>query len=191
MAALILTLMITTACTAVMPLSDAEADRYSNIHKKFSQMKGYTARVRMTVYSNKTKQVYELQQRIESPHKAEITVTSPDSLCGLTTVYNGKNVTLRQDGIGEVQLTALPDFDYTRLDDFFALYYQSEDTAVTTAGGSEKNMLLETAVVPQQSEQYRLTLLLDGKKLTPKVLTLYDIGGNIRMTAEYFDFDDA
>ena len=49
-------------------------------------------------------------------------------------------------------------------------------------------MLLETAVMPRQSEEYKVTLLLDSKKLTPKVLTLYDVGGNIRMTAEYFDF---
>lgn len=186
--ALLLTLMITAACTGVVPLSDSEADVYQRIHKKYSQMKSYTARVRMTVQSNKTEEVYELEQQVRVPDAARITVTSPQSLSGLAAIYNGDSVTLRQAGMGEVTLPAVPELNYTRPDEFFALYYQSEDTTVSASGGESGQMLLETAVMPRQSEEYKVTLLLDSKKLTPKVLTLYDVGGNIRMTAEYFDF---
>lgn len=186
--ALLLTLMITAACTGVAPLTDSEADIYQRIHKKYSQMKSYTAHVRMTVQSNKTEQVYELEQKVKVPDAACITVTSPQSLRGLATVYNGDAVTLRQEGMGEVTVPGVPDFNYTRADEFFALYYQSEDTAVSVSGGAGGQMLLETAVMPRQSEEYKVTLLLDSQKLTPQVLTLYDVGGNIRMTAEFLDF---
>ncbi len=152
-------------------------------------MKGYSARVRMTVYSNKTKQVYELQQRVIAAKQAEIIITAPESLKGLTYLYEGETVTLRRPGMEEVHLATLPTFDYTRLDEFFALYYQSEDTSISTGGADGTgSVLLETAVLPRESERYRLTLLLEGQKPIPKCLTLYDVGGNIRMTAEFFDF---
>ena len=133
--ALLLTLMITAACTGVVPLSDSEADVYQRIHKKYSQMKSYTARVRMTVQSNKTEEVYELEQQVRVPDAARITVTSPQSLSGLAAIYNGDSVTLRQAGMGEVTLPAVPELNYTRPDELFGMDYKADETTLTPTRG--------------------------------------------------------
>ncbi len=189
--ALVLTLTIISGCCPEKSLSDSGAGIYHQIHKKFSRMESYTATVRLTVKSNKTDNIYTMTQKVKVPDQAVMTITEPEALAGVTTVYSGGNVSVSALP-NETSLT-LPSSETTNdlfVHHFFSLFYQSEETSVTVSATQEEKgtLLLETIAIPASSKRYRLTLLCDTSKLEPKVLTVYDVGGNIRMIAEFSDF---
>ncbi len=186
-----LTLMITTGCVPMMKLSNQEADIYQKIHRKFSQMTAYTATVKLTVKNNRTEQVYEMHQAVKTPEYARTELVAPTELSGVVTVYAGNELLVRRaDGEEPLRLEAKEGYSDFFIHDFFARYYQSEDTAlIVSAGtGESETMLLETVANPESSSRYKITMLLDTKKLEPKTITVYDIGGNVRMIAEFSDF---
>ena len=189
--ALILTLMINAGCSGPVPIGDQDALIYQKIHHKFAALQSYTAVVRLTVVSNKTEQTYELLQQVKEPDKAKVEVKSPEDFAGMTTIYCGETVSVFSDVTDKpLSVAALEELNDVFITDFFARYYQSEDTAlsVSVGEGTDRTMLLETAACPEESGRYKITLLLDTKKLEPKVLTIYDVGGNIRLKAEFTEF---
>ncbi len=189
--ALVITLMILSGCAPQKTLSDHEAGVYSRLHKKFSKMNSYSATVRLTVKGNKTENIYVMTQQVQEPDSAVISLTEPVTLAGLTTILSA----------GQASVSAFPDeaaltvpaadiLQNVLINNFFSIYYQSEETALSVSAPATGNgtVLLETAVIPETSEQYKLALLCDAQKLEPKSLTVYDVGGNIRMIAEFSDF---
>ncbi|MBE7036233.1 MAG: outer membrane lipoprotein carrier protein LolA [Ruminococcaceae bacterium] len=187
----ILTLMITTGCVPVVKLNNEDTDIYQKIHRKFSRMTAYTATVKMTVKSNKTEQVYEMMQAVRVPGLARAELTAPAELVGLVTVYrDGEVFAYRAENETPLQVKALAEYHDVFVHEFFARYYQSEDTALSVSGNTEESrtMLLETAASPETSSRYKITMLLDTKTLEPKVITVYDMGGNVRMIAEFSEF---
>ncbi|MBE7022390.1 MAG: outer membrane lipoprotein carrier protein LolA [Ruminococcaceae bacterium] len=189
-AALVLTLMITAGCASHFQLSDSHVDIYKRIHDKYNRMKSYTAEVTLTVKSRKSEQVYRLSQQVKEPELAAITIREPDSLSGLRTVFNGSQVRIESPAAPEGLVTTTQKMPNALLvNQFFSIYYQSEETAISVnsqeSGGT---MLLETECRPQKAEAYKVTLLLDTKTLEPKNITVFDVGGNVRMLAEFTEF---
>ncbi len=189
--ALVLTLTILSGCAPEKTMSNSEAGVYSRLHKKFSQMESYSATVRLTVKSNKTENVYTMTQKVKLPDQAVMTLTEPQALSGLTTVFSGDAVSVSgPNGAEQISVPASEEPNDLFIHHFFSLFYRSEETAVSVAGTPENDgtILLETVAIPSAAKRYRLTLLCDIKKLEPRVLTVYDAGGNIRMIAEFSDF---
>lgn len=189
--AAILALMIITGCTSGKVLEDRDADVYRRIHEKFSRMTAYSATVRLTVKSNKTENTYVMRQQVKEPQMARVDIEEPAALQGLTTVYRDDRVMVR--GFADEPPLSLPAAEQLNdifVSHFFALYYQSEDTSVSVSAGGEPDstLLLETAAIPESSGRYKITMRLDSAKLEPRVITVYDVGGNIRLTAEFSDF---
>lgn len=187
----VLTLMITAGCTAPRKMGDYEAGAYQSIHRKFSRMTAYEANIRLRVYSNQTERTYTAQQKVKLPDKARVEIESPASLAGFTKVYNGGQISCLPPFTEEALLIQAIDMaDTAFLHEFFALYYQSEDTtvSVSTINGESQTLLLETMTAAKESANYKMTLLLDVKKMEPKVLTVYDLGGNVRMQTEFLSF---
>lgn len=186
-----LTLMITTGCVPAMKLSDQDADIYQKIHHKFSRMTAYTAKVRLMVKNNRTEAGYEMYQAVKIPGQARTELTAPDELSGVVTVYgDGEVVVCGANGEEPLRVDAQEGFSDFFIHDFFARYYQSEDTALFVSDSTEESgtMLLETIASPESSNRYKITMLLDTKKLEPKTITVYDMGGNVRMIAEFSEF---
>ncbi|MBQ2695672.1 MAG: hypothetical protein IJF61_00030 [Clostridia bacterium] len=180
-----------TGCTTAPTLSDREANIYRQLHKKFSRMKSYGATVKLTVKGNKTENIYTITQKVKSPEQAVVTIKEPASLAGVTTVFSGDSVSVSafED---ELPLT-VPAQDSLQdifVNHFFSLYYQSEETALSVSATEENRgtILLETAMTPKSTERYKITMLCDTKTLEPKTITVYDVGGNIRMVAEFLEF---
>ncbi len=189
--ALILTLMINAGCSPAVQLGDQDAQIYQKIHHKFAALQSYTAVVRLSVVSNKTEQTYELLQQVKEPDMAKIEVKSPEDFAGMTTIYCGETVSVLRDAVDmPLSVVALEELNDVFITDFFARYYQSEETAISVSVGEGTNptILLETVVCPADAQRYKITLLLDAKKLEPKVLAVYDVGGNIRLKAEFLEF---
>lgn len=188
--AALLTLMIMTGCLAGGSLEDRDLRAYQNIHEKYSSMKSYCAEVRLTVRGNKTEQVYELTQKIKMPDQALVTINQPASLAGTQVLFSQGQVNLQQEpGTPLWTMDSVDGMNYLLLHEFFALYYQSEDTVIQTNGGNpSQDLLLETAIFPKQTNSDKVVLRVDAKKLIPKTLTVYDLGGNVRLMAEFLSF---
>ncbi len=189
--AITITVFLLAGCGRVPTLSDRDADIYTQLHKKFSRMEAYSATVKLTVRSNKTENTYTMTQKVKSPDQAVVTLKEPASLAGVTTVFSGDFVSVSADGEARpLQVSAREAVNPLLLTDFFAMYYQSEDTALSVSASldSQGTILLETALIPDTSERYKMSLLCDANKLEPKTLTVYDVGGNIRMIAVFSDF---
>ncbi len=191
LSAIMITIFLLAGCGRMPILSDREAGIYTQLHKKFSRMESYAATVKLTVKSNKTENTYTMTQKVKSPNQAVVTLNEPASLAGVTTVLSGDFVSVSAGNeITPLQVSARETINHFLLTDFFATYYKSEDTAlsVSSTPDGQGTVLLETALIPDTSRQYKMSLLCDASKLEPKTLTIYDVGGNIRMIAEYSDF---
>lgn len=187
---LIATVFLLVGCGQMPTLSDRDADIYTQLHKKFSLMESYSATVKLTVKSNKTENTYTMTQKVKSPDKAVVTLKEPASLADVTTVFSGDFVSVSAKGGDSLKIPAGETVNDLLLNDFFTTYYKSEDTAVSVSSAqeSQSTILLETVAIPDTSKQYKMSLLCDVKKLEPKTLTVYDVGGNVRMIAEFSDF---
>lgn len=191
MVAVFLIIAMLTGCHQAPTLSDQEANIYRQLHKKFSRMESYSATVKLTVKSNKTENIYTMTQKVKSPDQAVVTLKEPEALAGVTTVFSGDFVSVSAiSGENALTIPAQDTMNDLLLNEFFALYYQSEDTALSVSASSENQgtILLETVAIPDSSTRYKISLLCDTKKLEPKTLTVYDVGGNVRMIAEFSDF---
>ncbi len=188
--AVFLTLMI-SACSPQKFMTANETEIYRRLHQKYSRMESYSATVEVTVYGNKTENRYTMTQQVKNPDLALITVTEPASLAGSKTLIRGEEVFLSAfPGEEPANFPAKNETEGLLLNDFFSLYYRSEETAleVSTQAESGGNILLETVCIPKEAHRYRISLLCDSKSLEPKTLTVYDMGGNIRKKAEFSNF---
>ena len=189
--AILLTLMINTGCDADLRLRDSHVDVYQRIHRMYNRMVSYTADVRLTVKSGGDEHVYELTHQVKTPDKAVVTICAPEPLAGMRTVYNEGSVQITAPKADQSLQAVSPDIPNCLLvHEFFALYYASEETAVSVSGGTEgDSLLLETECLPQEADSYKVTMLLDTKTLAPQIVTVFDAGGNVRMLAEYTNFE--
>ncbi len=189
--AIMITVFTLAGCGPMPTLSDRDAGIYTQLHQKFSRMKSYSATVKLTVKSNKTENTYTMTQKVKSPDQAVVTLKEPTSLAGVTTVFSGDFVSVSASSEDDpLKISAAEAANVLLLTEFFATYYKSEDTtlSVSTTPENQGTILLETATIPSSSRQYKISLLCDAKKLEPKTLTVYDVGGNVRMIADFSDF---
>lgn len=186
--AVMLTLMITTGCVPTQS-DDETTGTYQKMHRKFSRMQSYSARVQVTVFGNKTQQVYETEQKVKDPGFARVEIVEPSAMADVVTVYAGDRVQIQK---GEEKPLIVPSTSAMQdvfVNEFFASYYGSEETKATFSGEeSEGTILLETTACPERAERYKITMLLDKTALEPKVITVYDMGGNVRVKASFSDF---
>lgn len=188
--AVFLTLMI-TACSPAKLLTANETEIYRRLHQKYSRMESYSATVQVKIYSNKTENQYVMTQQVKNPDLALITITEPAALKGCKTLLDGDRVLV--SAFPDETALSLPADSRPNtllLNEFFSLYYQSEKTAleISSPAGDTGSILLETACIPEEAHRYRMTLLCDTKTLEPKVLTVYDMGGNIQKQTEFLKF---
>ena len=186
----LLALMITTGCSLPTQFNDSRMDIYKKIHHTYSRMTSYTAEVRVTVKGNKTENTYLLTHEVKEPNVSAITIKEPSHLAGLKTVICGDKVLISAKNVGQELLTETsPMNDVLLVNEFFSLYYRSEETAIHASTEEDsKTLLLETECSPQTSGAYKATMLLDTKTLHPKTITVFDAGGNVRRMAEFLSF---
>ncbi len=181
------------ACGHRMNFSDEDMDIYEKIHRYYSKMESYSAQVTLTVKGNKTENIYKLEQYAKGEDRTLSRIVSPEELNGLETVTNGEMAQVRFGGEKPRQLdvTASKDMDCTFISYFMRYYYQSEDTVIQVNTGQENTegtTLLETELPPVSARRSRASLLVDNRTLAPKCITVYDMGGNIVLIAEFDKF---
>lgn len=191
---LLLALMIIlcpVGCTGRIRLSEQDANVYEKIHRYYSKMERYSARVRLTVKGNRTENEYLLEQYAEGNDKTLARIILPEELAGAETISNGERFMIRFAPIGtETGLETAEETDCLFVNRFLSRYYQSEETALTVNGtnGETGTTLLETELPSGKALYRKASMLIDNKTLAPKNITLYDMGGNIVSVAEFEKF---
>lgn len=189
----LLTLMISlclSGCEGNVNFTDEDLDIYEKIHHYYNKMESYSAYVKMTVKSNKTENIYEMEQ-MSAGAKKMTKIISPEHLSGIMTVKDGEKTQVVYAGNKEHKLSVpvSEDIDYSFVDNFMSLYYRSEETAVTTVAQDEgETTLLETELPLKSARRRKASMLIDNKTLAPKNITVYDMGGNIVFIADFVKF---
>ena len=180
-----------TGCSQSGRFSDADMDVYERIHQYYGEMRSYFAEVRLTVKGNKTENVYELEQYEKGEDKTRTRVLAPERLRGVETVQNGERAQVRLDGEDPraLDVARAEELDYCFVSHFLRLYYQSEETAVQVSAADEGGTtLLETRLPALSARRSRVSMLVDNRTLAPKSITVYDLGGNVVLMAEFIKF---
>ena len=155
-------------------------------------MESYSAKVLLTVKGNRGDNVYELEQKVSKDNKMCSCVLSPDNIKGIKTVKNGDKVKVIYNGKEkhELESEASADLELSYVNNFFSLYYRSEETAVSVSANSEKSAttLLETDLSDKSARRQKASMLIDNQTLSPKNITVYDMGGNVVFIAEFVEF---
>lgn len=190
---ILLTLMISLclcSCEGSSNFTDEDLGIYEKIHRYYNKMESYSAYVKMTVKSNKTENVYEMEQ-MSAGNKKMTKLVSPEHLSGIMTITDGDNTQVIYSGSKEHKLSVpvSEDIDFSFVDNFMRFYYRSEETAVTTTAQSEsETTLFETELPLDSARRRKASMLIDNKTLAPKNITVYDMGGNIVFIAEFVNF---
>lgn len=184
---MILTLL--TACETAQKLNDRDADIYTRIHNQYVRLSSYTAEVTLTVRSNKTENVYQCRQFYAADNKYRTELLSPDTVSGLVTIINGDRAYTGLPDGQDYTFEQLSDqtSDILFIDQFFANYYKSEETAIHVTGQPDETRytVLQTDVIGQNARSYTMSLAIDNDTLLPHKLSVYDMGGQETVTAEY------
>lgn len=178
------TIMLFSGCGGVQMLSDTEADVYAKIHRRYSEMKSYSATAEITFKSNKTENKYTVLQKYCAPNKmaAEITETNTSYV-----VNDGKAAIKK--GENSLNFQSAEDINYLFLNDFFKMYYMSQNTALTASTEAAGGVIrLETELVPVSALRCSAELTLNVKTLAPERLTVKDAGKNAVIIIDFKDF---
>lgn len=185
-------ILIFGGCTANKKFSDDESGIYEKIHRYYNKMESYSARVVLTVKGNRGDNVYEIEQKVSQDNKMCSSVLSPDNVKGIQTIKNGDKVKVIYNGKEKYELDseASSELNLSYVNNFFSLYYRSEETSVSVNANIEKGgtTLLETDLTDKTTRTQKASMLIDNETLAPKNITVYDMGGNVVFIAEFVEF---
>ena len=180
-----LTLMITTSCSGSMNFGTDDMNIYKKIHKKYVNMHAYSAEAVMTVYSNKTENKYNVIQYFKEPDIYKTEFLEDDGLVGLSIIEKDGKVTMSfpKGSFADINAGEVP--DCTFINNFFKLYYTSQDTAINTVGAKDsKDVFLETNIFPVSKNAKKAVM-----KVSPdsevEYIEIYDMGGRLFMKIEF------
>lgn len=180
-----MTTLLLTSCKGVIMLTDSEADIYAKIHKRYAAMDSYTAEVTMTVKSNKTESSYRLRQQYLAPDKMSAELTD----AGIKTIIDGDNAVVI-NGENATVIPAAGDINYLFVNEFFRLYYLSQETAVSVTSGSTSGGVtrLETELIKPTAYRYRAIMTVSNQTLNPESLIITDMSGETVLRADFSSF---
>ena len=178
---LLMMMFILCGCTEKSMLMPDENKR---IYNTYSNMPGYEAKVRMTIYSNNSENVYEMMQYFQCPDRMR---SEGD---GVVAIVDGKNVAIKGNDEDEpLMLQQVSDeSDYMFLNNFFALYYTNEETTAAAASTESEVITLETKTGSMNPYKNSLRLQLSCDTLQPLCLEILGSDKKVYTKIEYLTF---
>ena len=185
---LFLTLTIIPGCSPGMNFSDNDMNIYKKIHKKYAFMESYAAKAEMIVYSNKTENKYEILQYSKEPKMYRTEFLSPDGEIDFVVIENdGCNIFSPVSSADAISLPSSDSLDCTFINNFFALFYNSQQTTINVSSESPSFITLETEIYPVSKERRKAVMVLD-EKANIKSIKIYDAGKNLRTEIVFSEF---
>lgn len=166
-------------------LSDKDAGIYEKIHKKYINLKSYSATVDLTVISNKTKKSYRVKQYMKEP---DMMLIEYQDTGAKILIKDGR--AFAKFAESQLILDADDDINYLFINEFLRLYYMSQETSLSVLSNSDDAGLtyMGTELTNPTAYRYRLVLAIDNKTLNPVRLSVCDMAGEDVMYADFKDF---
>ena len=166
-------------------------DIYSEIYKRYNDLKSYTAEAEVTVISNSTSKQYTMRQYYTADGKYKLEILQPQNIAGTSYTFVGGEVYLNSSfGAQERLEQYIPgDRDCLFVPDFFAEYYKSEDNTVTSASDiSGAQTKLTSLLSGNNRYRFEQSLWVDNKTLLPSRMETYDVNGDMVLQVVFTDF---
>lgn len=183
-----LTLTIIPGCFSGMNFSDDDMDIYKKIHKKYAYMKSYTAKAETTVYSGKTKSKYTVLQYTKEPKMYRTEFLSENEKAELIVVEKNGKISVSSLG-SSLNFNSSDIYDCTFINNFFNLYYKSQQTAINVSAQKDSSfILLETDIFPVSKNAKKAVMMLD-RNANVQNIKIYDAGGNLYTETVFLEFN--
>lgn len=163
--------------------SASDGNMHKKIHSKFYNMPSYSAKCRLTVDSNKTKNEYEFNCLYDSSMN-RYRIDYPDSTVILT---DTDARIIRHDSV--INVPADSSHMLMFVNTFFQSYYESERADINTGALSGDYTMLETELVNPTKFGYSAKLWIDNKKVTPYNMKVFDREGKQTLSVLFEEFD--
>ncbi len=161
-----------------------QLDTSKRIYNTFSQMQGYEAVIKLSVFSNNTSNTYDIHQYYKYPGKMRSETGS------IVTVVNGGNVAVKNaQATAPLMLQQLSEEnDYMFLNNFFAAYYKNEET--TARVSSENSDIVTLEADTGLSNPYKSTarLTVNSANMMPVSMEILGKDGKAYVKIEYLSF---
>ena len=146
-----------------------------SIKEYILNLESYEAEIEVEVHSNKNQNQYKMKQTYKAPNVSYQEILQPDNIKGLTTKYDGKNLSIENT---KLHLSKIyEDYPYATENNLwlsgFIKEYKNNQNA--TLKEKENEVILETTVENTDKKQcFVKTLYIDKKTAKPTKLTIED-----------------
>jgi len=185
---LFLTLTTISGCSSGMNFSDGDMDIYKKIHKKYAYMESYTAKAEMTVYSNKTENTYTLLQYAKEPDMYKTEFLNKNGETDTVIIENNGIMTISSPSGDSLEAKSSEFPECTFINEFFSLFYKSQETSINVSAQESSSVLLETDIFPISKEAKKAVMTLDNNA-NVKSIKIYDAGRNLRSETVFTEFN--
>ena len=162
------------------------------IQKQLGDMQSYECTLSMKRISNKGENTYEAKQYYKSTGEYRMDLTSPETVAGNYTIYDGKQVCQYNPRVAGMIVKDVPPSQQRNelfLGQFMKNYMQSEGVSVDAANMGKSQCTVLEAVIPGNDEKLSSEKLwVDNETLKPVQFVIYDSDGKERYIIEYQDF---
>jgi len=196
LAALILTIVLTTACAGGGlrgPANEAEISAFEQVQRKLVELENFRAIATVEFNSNKGTNVYETVQHAKISGEYRVEVTGPAHVAGSVTASDGAQIlqfNSRVSGRVSVLVQETPERSEILLTSFVRNYLSSQEISVSVADMDEGLRTVLEATVPGNHPYLTISRLwVDNETLLPVKLVVFDQDGAERIVITYHVFE--
>lgn len=169
-------------CNKIIP----DRDTGKRIYSTFADMQSYHAVLKVTTYSNNSKNTYDTNQFYKYPNKMRSETGE------IVTVINGTAASVKNsEGMSPLTVSQISggENDYMFLCNFFADYYKTESTEALL--NSENNGLVMLSINTELESPYKnlAELTIDANSMKPVYLEIKGKDGKTYIHIDYIEFE--
>lgn len=163
------------------------------IQDRLAKMESYACTATLKRISNKGENEYGTKQYYKTTGEYRLELTSPDTVAGNYTVFDGKTICQYNPKMGGKVVIDVPESQPRNelfLGQFVKNYMQSENVSIDVANMDEGKSTVLEAVIPG-GNKYLATekLWVDNETLNPVQFVIYDQDGKERYIITYQEFE--
>jgi len=196
LAALLLTVTLTTACTdsgLPGPANEAEISAFEQVQRKMVELENFRAIATVEFNSNKGTNTYETVQHAKISGEYRVEVTGPAHVAGSVTASDGMQIfqfNSRVSGRVSVLVQETPERSEILLTSFVRNYLSCPEISVGVADMDEGLRTVLEATVPGNHPYLAISRLwVDNETLLPVKLVVLDQDGAERIVITYHVFE--
>lgn len=163
----------------------APLDVNSKIYTTFSNMQSYEASIKVTIFSNNTKNTYDTLQYYKYPDKMR------SETDGMVNIINGVNAYIKNTANSQplkIEQIAADENDFMYLQNFFAEYYKNEAAAATVSEDQQDTVVLSIETGLKNPYRTNVELVLNSSNMQPVSMEIKGKDNKVYTRIDYLSF---